>query len=82
MKTSRRTFVKSGAMVVLGAAILSRSAFASGVQKGMVGIQLYSVRDNMTKDAEEFLGQLDKMGYICVEHGNYVDKKFYGFLAP
>jgi sugar phosphate isomerase/epimerase len=82
MKTSRRTFVKSGAMVVLGAAILPRSAFASGVQKGMVGIQLYSVRDDMTKDPEGSLAQLAKMGYIYVEHANYVDKKFYGFLAP
>lgn len=82
MKTSRRTFVKSGAMVVLGAAILPRSAFASSVQKGMVGIQLYSVRDDMTKDPKGSLAQLAKMGYIYVEHANYVDKKFYGFLAP
>ena len=29
MKTSRRTFLKSGAMVALGAAILPRSAFAA-----------------------------------------------------
>lgn len=82
MKTSRRTFVKSGAMVVLGAAILPRSAFASSVQKGMVGIQLYSVRDDMMKDPRGSLAQLAKMGFIYVEHANYVDKKFYGFLAP
>lgn len=82
MKTSRRTFVKSGAMVALGAAILPRSVFASSAQKGMVGIQLYSVRDDMMKDPVGSLAQLAKMGYVYVEHANYVDKKFYGFLAP
>ena len=82
MKTSRRTFVKSGAMVALGAAILPRSVFASSAQKGMVGIQLYSVRDDMMKDPIGSLTQLAKMGYVYVEHANYIDKKFYGFLAP
>jgi sugar phosphate isomerase/epimerase len=82
MKTSRRTFLKSGAMAALGAAILPRSAFASGTQKGMVGLQLYSVRDDMMKDPKGSLEQLAKMGYVYVEHANYIDKKFYGFLAP
>lgn len=84
MKTSRRTFLKSGAMMALGAAILPRSVFASGknIPKGMVGIQLYSVRDDMMKDPKGSLEQLAKMGYVYVEHANYVDQKFYGFLAP
>lgn len=82
MKTSRRTFVKSSAMVALGTAILPRSAFAASAQKGMVGIQLYSVRDDMMKDPVGSLTQLAKMGYVYLEHANYVDKKFYGFLAP
>jgi sugar phosphate isomerase/epimerase len=84
MNTSRRTFLKSGAMVALGAAILPRSVFASSParKKGMVGIQLYSVRDDMDKDPVASLTQLAKMGYVYLEHANYVDKKFYGFLAP
>ena len=84
MKTSRRAFLKSGAMITLGAAILPRSVFASGknIQKGLVGIQLYSVREDMIKDPEGSLAQLAKMGYVFVEHANYVDQKFYGFLAP
>ena len=78
MKTSRRTFLKSGAMMAIGAAILPRSVFASGkrIQKGMVGIQLYSVRDDMMKDPKGSLAQLAKMGYVYVEHANYVDQKF------
>jgi sugar phosphate isomerase/epimerase len=84
MKTSRRTFLKSGAMIALGAAILPRSVFASGknIPKGMVGIQLYSVREDMMKDPKGSLAQLAKMSYVYVEHANYVDQKFYGFLAP
>jgi sugar phosphate isomerase/epimerase len=82
MKTSRRTFLKSGALVALGTAILPRSVFASGAQKGMVGLQLYSVRDDMMKDPKGSLEQLAKMGYVYVEHANYVNEKFYGFAAP
>ena len=33
MMTSRRTFLKSGAMVALGAAILPRSVFAASTKR-------------------------------------------------
>jgi sugar phosphate isomerase/epimerase len=79
MKTSRRTFLKSGAMVALGAAILPRSAFASGSQEVVVGLQLYSVRDDMMKDPKGSLKKLADMGYKVVEHAGYANGKFYGF---
>ena len=84
MQTSRRTFIKSGAMIALGAAILPRTALASfkPAANGMIGIQLYSVRDDMMKDPKGSLDQLAKMGYVYVEHANYVKEKFYGFSAP
>ena len=84
MQTSRRTFIKSGAMIALGAAILPRTALASfkPAVNGMIGIQLYSVRDDMMKDPKGSLDQLAKMGYVYVEHANYVKEKFYGFSAP
>jgi sugar phosphate isomerase/epimerase len=84
MQTSRRTFIKSGAMIALGAAILPRTALASfkPAGNGMIGIQLYSVRDDMMKDPKGSLDQLSKMGYVYVEHANYVKEKFYGFSAP
>jgi sugar phosphate isomerase/epimerase len=80
MKNSRRTFVKSGAMVALGAAILPRSVFASTVQKATVGIQLYSVRDDMSSDPKGSLKKIADMGYKVVEHAGYADRKFYGFV--
>ena len=79
MKTSRRTFVKSGAMVALGAAILPRSVFSSLAEKTVVGLQLYSVRDDMQKDPKGSLKKLSDMGYKVVEHAGYADGKFYGF---
>ena len=82
MKTSRRTFVKTGALAALAAIVFPRSGFASSEKKGMVGLQLYSVRDDMMKDPVGSLTRLAKMGYVYVEHANYIDRKFYGFSAP
>ena len=79
MKTSRRTFVKSGALAVIGAAILPRSVFAFSAQKATVGLQLYSVRDDMKSDPKGSLKKLADMGYKVVEHAGYADGKFYGF---
>lgn len=81
MKTSRRDFVKSGALLAVGAAILPQTVFGKAPGKGMVGLQLYSVRDDMGKDPKGTLTQLAKMGYVYVEHANYIDRKFYGY-AP
>jgi sugar phosphate isomerase/epimerase len=81
VKNSRRTFVKSGAMAVLGAAILPQSLFAFDSQKATVGLQLYSVRDDMQSDPKGTLAKLAEMGYRVVEHAGYADRKFYGF-AP
>ncbi len=79
MKTSRRTFVKSGAMIALGTAILPRSVFAAIAEKTVVGLQLYSVRDDMKRDPKGSLKKLADMGYKVVEHAGYADGKFYGF---
>lgn len=81
MKTSRRTFIRSGAMALAAAALLPESVFAAKKQKGIIGVQLYSIRDEMSKDPLGSLTQVAKMGYKYVEHANYVDRKFYGY-AP
>ncbi|MDB5248593.1 MAG: Xylose isomerase protein barrel [Segetibacter sp.] len=81
MKTSRRAFLKSGSFVIAGAAVLPNEAFARKKTKQIVGIQLYSIRDDMKKDPSGTLEQLAEMGYKYVEHANYVNGKFYGY-AP
>jgi sugar phosphate isomerase/epimerase len=79
MKTSRRTFIKSGAMVLATATLIPESVFAAKKQKGIIGVQLYSIRDDMLKDPLGSLNQVAKIGYQYVEHANYVNQKFYGY---
>jgi len=46
--------------------------------KKEIGIQLWSVRDDMKHDAEETIKQLGNMGYAFVEAAGYADGQFYG----
>jgi sugar phosphate isomerase/epimerase len=82
MKTSRRTFVKAGTLAALGTSLLPGTLFGSVKDKGVVGLQLYSVRDDMSKDPVGSLTKLAQMGYVYVEHANYINRKFYGYSAP
>lgn len=79
MKTSRRTFIQNSALLLAGSTLLSKTALAFSNPSEIVGIQLYSVRDDMKKDPSGTLTQLAQMGYKYVEHANYVDRKFYGY---
>ena len=79
MQTSRRSFIKSSSLAILGAGFLSNEMLAAAKAKQLTGIQLYSVRDDMTKDALGTLKQVSAMGYKHVEHANYISRKFYGY---
>ncbi|NEW82856.1 MAG: sugar phosphate isomerase/epimerase [Mariniphaga sp.] len=81
MTTSRRTFLKNSAVLLAGTALLSKTSFAAPKPNEILGLQLYSVRDDMKKDPIGTLTQLAKMGYRNVEHANYIDRKFYGYTA-
>jgi sugar phosphate isomerase/epimerase len=81
MRNSRRSFIQTGAVMLAGSTLLSKTAFAFSKPSEIIGIQLYSVRDDMKKDPMGTLTQLAKMGYKYVEHANYVDRKFYGYTA-
>jgi len=80
MNTSRRTFLKRGALAVAGTSLFARKMLAA-TQEERLGIQLYSVRDDMAKDPVGTLKQIADIGYKNVEHANYVDRKFYGQSA-
>jgi len=80
MNTSRRKFIKQSSTVIAGSALLSAKVFAT--QKAsdhILGIQLYSVRDDMKSDPSGTLKKLSAMGYRYVEHAGYKDRKFYGY---
>jgi len=81
MNQSRRTFLKNSALAVAAASFMPDGSFAAPTRKRILGIQLYSVRDDMTKDPAGTLQKLAAMGYKYVEHANYIDRKFYGYGA-
>src|SRR6478736_2675150 len=81
MNYSRRKFLKTGTLTAMGAALASNDLFAFKKQGHIVGVQLYSVRDDMKKDPLGTLKQVSAMGYKYVEHADYVDRKFYGYSA-
>ncbi len=81
MQTTRRTFIKAGTLAAVSVAVLPNSVFAIGKQSGMIGVQLYSIRDEMLKDPLGSLTQVAKMGYKNVEHANYINRKFYGYTV-
>jgi sugar phosphate isomerase/epimerase len=81
MKTSRRNFIRTGAAAVAGASLFNPLKFSFQKQETITGLQLYSVRSDMLKDPKGSLSKLAGMGYVYVEHANYVNEKFYGFPA-
>src|SRR4051794_2085331 len=81
MSTSRRTFLKNSALVLAGSSLFSNELLAAKKRKVLVGVQLYSVREDMRKDPVGTLKQIAAMGYKNVEHANYVNRKFYGHSA-
>lgn len=77
----RRDFLQKGAMALAASTALSHELFAAKKKGEMVGVQLYSVRADMTKDPLGTLKKVADMGYKNVEHANYVNRKFYGYSA-
>jgi sugar phosphate isomerase/epimerase len=77
----RRDFLKNSTFALVGSNLLTENAFSTPKIKHSVGIQLYSVREDMKKNPLETLKKVAEMGYANVEHANYVDGKFYGWTA-
>jgi sugar phosphate isomerase/epimerase len=66
LKPSRRNFVSSVAGSSLALA-LANNLQARGDSKIPIGLELYSVRHELEKDATETLDRVGQMGYDCVE---------------
>jgi sugar phosphate isomerase/epimerase len=78
---NRREFVSNTAITIASSFLASNSVFAKKKTKNAVGVQLYSVRDDMKNAPLETLKKVAAMGYKNVEHANYVNGKFYGWEA-
>lgn len=77
---SRRDFLKTGALAAAGFTLLSNELFAGSNKPAVrnIGVQLWSVKEDMGKDAAGTLAKVAKMGYKQVEGFGYSDGKFFG----
>ncbi|MBC8486133.1 MAG: sugar phosphate isomerase/epimerase [Bacteroidetes bacterium] len=75
---TRRNFVKGISATFAASMVLPLrlSAFPSGK---IIGIQLYTLRDQIKDDFEGTLQKIADIGYNAVEAAGYADGKFYGF---
>lgn len=70
---------KSFIFVVLAVFVTGGLVSFAAPKKGKeVGVQLYSVRDDMKTDVKGTVGKIGAMGYKIAEAAGYSDGKFYG----
>lgn len=81
MQQSRRSFIRQSSLALAAAALPAKSIFKFDELRNYLGIQLYSVRDDMKTDPAGTLQRLANIGYRYVEHANYENGKFYGYAA-
>lgn len=82
---NRRTFAKQSALLALGASVLpawscnqnAQSDTAAGFSRD-IGVQLWTVRNDMQRNPEATLDRLAELGYLELESAGYENGKFYG----
>ena len=75
---SRRDFIKQSSALSVGFLVKPGDLFKS---KLPVGVQLYTLREDIAKDAKGTISQVAKLGYKEVETFGYRDGKFFGMPA-
>jgi sugar phosphate isomerase/epimerase len=74
---SRRTFLQNTSLALAGTA-LSAERWIEKKSVAHLGVQLYSIRDDMAKDPTGTLAKVAQMGYREVEGFGYADGKMFG----
>lgn len=77
----RRKFIKSSSAALLGGMLMPGLVYANLPSDHVIGLQLYSLRNEINEDLEESLKRIAAIGYKNVEAAGYSDGKFYG-LEP
>jgi sugar phosphate isomerase/epimerase len=76
--STRRTFLQQAGLVSAGLMLRPKNLFASSP---LIGLQLYTVRNQIGKDPDGVLGKVAGVGYNSVELFGYGGGKFFG-LTP
>jgi len=77
---NRRTFVKTLSAGVAASLVLPGKLMAFPSKK-LIGIQLYTLHNQMKEDAIGTMDQVAKIGFNAIETAGYAERKFYGY-AP
>lgn len=78
----RRTFIKSASAGMLAGMFLPRQILANPIPLvNNIGLQMYSLREEIKNDFEGSLQKIAEIGYTRLEAAGYSDGKFYG-LEP
>ncbi|MCO4294447.1 sugar phosphate isomerase/epimerase [Solitalea sp. MAHUQ-68] len=81
MKISRKTFLKQSGITAVALSLMPELLFA-GREQAKIGLQLYSLRDYLTKDLHGVLEKINASGYNEVETYGYTIKEgFWGSSA-
>src|ERR1044071_4337313 len=81
MNKARRNFIKNSGLAIAGISLFKSEISGFMKKQELLGLQLYTVRDDMKKDPLGTLKLVAEIGYKHVEHANYIDRKFYGRTA-
>ena len=81
---NRRNFLKATTLTAVASTVTpssilnASSSIKTETTKKKIGIQLYSLRDDMAKNADATLEAVAKMGYSFIETYGYSEGKFFG----
>ncbi len=75
---NRREFIKNSSVAVAATMVLPSCVFPSKPEK-IIGIQLYTLRDQVNEDFLGTLNKIAKIGFRAVEAAGYSDGKFYNY---
>lgn len=74
----RRTFIMAGSAGLIAGMLVPKNIFANLIPSKKIGLQLYSLRNEIKEDLEGSLKKLSEIGYRNLEAAGYSDGKFYG----
>jgi len=77
----RRTFIKAGSAGMLAGMLIPGQMMANLIPAKEIGLQLYSLRNEVGENLEDSLRKISEIGYTNLEAAGYSDGKFYG-MAP
>lgn len=74
----RRNFIKTSSAFAAGSLLITNPLMASFRQQKDIGLQLYTIRNEVSRDLNITLEKIAKIGYNSVEAAGYSNRKFYG----